>query len=501
MPSTVLIVDDEKNIRRTVRMVLEGEGFGVEEASSGEEALARLPDVGADIMLLDVQLPGMSGLEMLERMSAAAAASAASGQTGRAPDAAPPTVVMISGHATLADAVRAVKLGAYDLLEKPLDRERMLVTLRNALERRAMAREVAGLRAQSDERLEMVGRSAPMQALYSQIVKVAATRARVLITGESGTGKELIARAIHRESPLSKHEFVKVNCAAIPPELIESELFGHERGAFTGATARKRGHFEVADGGTIFLDEIGDMIPSAQAKVLRVLQSGEFTRVGGEQTLKVEVRVIAATNRDLQADVAAGKFREDLYFRLAVVPLRAPPLRDRADDVPLLCAAFVEATARENGMRPKPITPEAVSMLSAYPWPGNVRELRNVIERLVILSEDTIGVGDLPEEIVAEVERGRREQAAAAGRGPAGALPRLDLPPEARNLPLREFRDLVERDYIVAKLDEHGWNISRTAGILGIERTNLHKKMRALGIARHDRGADREPDTAGDEVP
>ncbi|HEY4187642.1 MAG TPA: sigma-54 dependent transcriptional regulator [Polyangia bacterium] len=482
MPSTVLIVDDEKNIRRTVRMVLEGEGFAVEEASSGEEALARLPDIGADLMLLDVQLPGISGLETLERLPSAIGAAGAASPT---PETAPPTVIMISGHATLANAVSAVKLGAYDLLEKPLDRERMLVTLRNALERRAMAREVAGLRAQADERFEMVGRSAPMQALYAQIVKVAVTRARVLITGESGTGKELIARAIHRESALRKQEFVKVNCAAIPPELIESELFGHERGAFTGATARKRGHFEVADGGTIFLDEIGDMIPSAQAKVLRVLQSGEFTRVGGEQTLKVEVRVIAATNRDLQADVAAGKFREDLYFRLAVVPLRAPPLRDRAEDVPLLCAAFVEATARENGMRPKPISDDAVAMLSAYPWPGNVRELRNVIERLVILSEETIGVGDLPEEIVAEVERNRREQ--AAGSSAAGvALPSIEIPPEARALPLREFRDHLENLYIRARLEENGWNISRTAGLLGIERTNLHKKMRALGIGRQD---------------
>ena len=503
MPSTVLIVDDEKNIRRTVRMVLEGEGFAVEEASSGEEALARLPDVGADLMLLDVQLPGISGLETLERLGMTTPAGAGSSGPATAPGApfggaaavasavrgaepSPPTVIMISGHATLADAVRAVKLGAYDLLEKPLDRERMLVTLRNALERRAMAREVAGLRAMADERLEMVGRSAPMQALYAQIVKVAATRARVLITGESGTGKELIARAIHRESPLAKHEFVKVNCAAIPPELIESELFGHERGAFTGATARKRGHFEVADGGTIFLDEIGDMIPSAQAKVLRVLQSGEFTRVGGEQTLKVEVRVIAATNRDLQSDVAAGKFREDLYFRLAVVPLRAPPLRDRADDIPLLCAAFVEATARENGMRPKPISDEAVAILSAYSWPGNVRELRNVIERLVILSEETVGLGDLPEEIVADVERGRRERTASTQPG-GGEGPRIELPPEARALPLREFRDLVEREYIRARLDENGWNISRTAGLLGIERTNLHKKMRALGLSREDR--------------
>src|SRR5882724_2131417 len=417
MPSTVFIVDDEKNIRRTVRMVLEGEGFAVEEASSGEEALARLPDIGADVMLLDVQLPGMSGLEAIERMAKLKTSEPQ------------PTVIMISGHATLADAVRATKAGAYEILEKPLDRERLMVALRNALERRAMAREVAGLRALTDERFEMVGRSPVMTALYAQIAKVAPTRTRVLITGESGTGKELIARAVHRESALKNQSFVKVNCAAIPPELIESELFGHERGAFTGAVARKRGHFEVADGGTIFLDEIGDMIASAQAKVLRVLQSGEFTRVGGEQTLKVEVRVIAATNRDLPAAVAAGQFREDLYFRLAVVPLRVPPLRDRPTDIPILCAAFIQDACRENGMKEKAISEEASAILSEYSWPGNVRELRNVIERLVILSEESIGVGDLPEEIVEDVSRRKREEASAGL-----TLPRVELPPEARAL-------------------------------------------------------------------
>jgi two-component system nitrogen regulation response regulator NtrX len=470
MPSTVFIVDDEKNIRRTVRMVLEGEGFAVEEASSGEEALARLPDIGADVMLLDVQLPGMSGLEVIERIAKL--------KTGEPQ----PTVIMISGHATLADAVRATKAGAYEILEKPLDRERLMVALRNALERRAMVREVAGLRALTDERFEMVGRSAVMNALCAQIAKVAPTRTRVLITGESGTGKELIARAVHRESALKNQSFVKVNCAAIPPELIESELFGHERGAFTGAVGRKRGHFEVADGGTIFLDEIGDMIASAQAKVLRVLQSGEFTRVGGEQTLKVDVRVVAATNRDLPAAVAAGQFREDLYFRLAVVPLRAPPLRERASDIPLLCATFIQDACRENVMKEKAISEEAVAILSEYSWPGNVRELRNVIERLVILSEESIGVGDLPEEIAADVSRRKRE-AASAGL----TLPRVELPPEARALPLREFRDHMEREYIRMKLDENGWNISRTANLLGIERTNLHKKMRSLGLGREER--------------
>jgi DNA-binding NtrC family response regulator len=467
MPATVLVVDDEKNIRRTLRLVLEGEGYLVEEAASGEEALARLPDCGADAVLLDVQLTGASGLDVLESMK-------------RAAGAAGPTVVMISGHATLSDAVRAVKAGAYDFLEKPLDRERVIVTLRNALERGAMAREVESLRARAEGCGEMVGQSQAMVALFGQIAKVAPTRSRVLITGESGTGKELVARALHRESPLRDRPFVKVNCAAIPPELIESELFGHERGAFTGAAARKKGLFEQADGGTMFLDEVGDMIASAQAKVLRVLQSGEFTRVGGEQTLRVEVRVLAATNRDLQAAVATGSFREDLYFRLAVVPLRAPALRERVEDIPALCRTFVDQIARENGVKAKPIAPDVLALLAGYGWPGNVRELRNVIERLMILSEDAIEVGDLPEEIVAEASRKKQ--------GPITHVPTLDLPTAAKDLPLRDLRDLVERQHIRSKLDDHGWNISRAAIALGIERTNLHKKIRALGLSRDGGG-------------
>ena len=475
MGTSILIVDDEKNIRRTVRMVLEGEGFSVEEAGSGEETLARLPDIVPDVILLDVQLPGISGHEVLESLRKARPSENTAGPRPAGPE---PLVIMISGHGTLADAVRATKAGAYDFLEKPLDRERLMVTLRNALERRAMAREVAGLRALTEGRFEMVGQSPAMAALYGQIAKVAPTRTRVLITGESGTGKELVARAIHRESSLRDRPFIKVNCAAIPPELIESELFGHERGAFTGAAARKKGLFELADGGTIFLDEIGDMSLSAQAKVLRVLQSGELSRVGSETTLKVDVRVLAATNRDLQAGVAGGQFREDLFFRLAVVPLRVPPLRERAADIPLLCQAFAAQIARENGLHNKEFTPEAVSILSAYGWPGNVRELRNVVERLVILSEGTVGADELPEEIVAEVARRGR---------PLRNLAPLALPPEAANLSLRELRDLVERQVVRAKLDENDWNISRTAQVLGLERTNLHKKMRALGIARDDR--------------
>jgi two-component system nitrogen regulation response regulator NtrX len=476
LTTTILIVDDEKNIRRTVRMVLEGEGYSVEEASSGEEALARLPDVAPDVMFLDVLLPGISGHEVLESMRKTRVALDPGGVTRFSPPE--PVVIMISGHGTLADAVRATKAGAYDFLEKPLDRERLMVTLRNALERRGMEREVAGLRAIAEGRFEMVGQSPAMTALYAQIAKVAPTRTRVLITGESGTGKELVARAIHRESPLRDRPFIKVNCAAIPPELIESELFGHERGAFTGAAARKKGLFELADGGTIFLDEIGDMSPSAQAKVLRVLQSGELSRVGSETTLKVDVRVLAATNRDLQAAVASGRFRDDLFFRLAVVPLRAPSLRERVTDIPLLCKAFAEQISHENGLSDKEFTPEAVEILSAYAWPGNVRELRNVVERLVILCEGTVGADELPEEIVADVARRGR---------PLRNVGVLDLPPEARNLSLRELRDLVERQVVRAKLDENDWNISRTAQVLGLERTNLHKKMRALGIARDDR--------------
>ena len=477
MPSTVFIVDDEKNIRRTLSMVLEGEGFTVEEAASGEEALLRLPDLAPEILLLDVQLPGISGHEVLENLKKLF------------PIDAQPSVIMISGHGTLADAVRATKAGAYDFIEKPLDRERLMVTLRNALERRVMAAEMADLRALTEGRWEMVGRSAAMGALFAQIAKVAPTRTRVLITGESGTGKELVARAIHRESPLRSKPFVKVNCAAIPPELIESELFGHERGAFTGAVARKKGLFELADGGTIFLDEVGDMGLTAQAKVLRVLQSGEFNRVGAETTLKADVRVVAATNRDLQAGVAKGQFREDLFFRLNVVPLRAPPLRDRADDIPLLSQTFVAQICRENGMKDKPVTAEALALLSDYPWPGNVRELRNVIERLCILSDEAIGVGDLPEEIIAEANRRSRP-------APAATLATVELPAEARSLPLREFRDLMERQYIRTKLEETGWNISRTAIVLGIERTNLHKKMRSLGLSRDDR-----PDSSDDAAP
>jgi len=409
----VLIVDDEKNIRRTLRMVLESEGHVIHEAGSIVEAEAVLQNQAVDLILLDVKLGDDNGLELLRNLKAR-------GDDGMSSRTSEIPVVMISGHATIEDAVAATRLGAFDFMEKPLDRNRVVVTARNALERRRMWREVHDLRRAVDARWELLGSTPVMQDLRRQIAKVAPTRSRILITGESGTGKELIARAIHRNSSVAAGAFVKVNCAAIPAELIESELFGHERGAFTGAVAKKRGLFEVADGGTIFLDEIGDMGMSAQAKVLRVLQTGEFTRVGGEKSLRTDCRVVAATNRDLEHMVKEGSFRED-------------------------------------------------------DWPGNVRELRNVVERLVIMSDEVIRERDLPPYLGGPRSAGQRVSTA-----PQTAI---DLGRYAGKS-LREFREEVESEFIRIRLAEFDWNISRTAQALGIERTNLHKKLRALGIHR-----------------
>jgi len=470
---TVLLVDDEKNIRRTLRMVLEGEGYLVEEADSAAAAEAVLTGgKSVEVILLDVKLGEDNGIDFLGRLKARSIGDEGGGARFD-PDI---PVIMISGHASIDDAVKATKLGAFDFLEKPLDRNRVVVTVRNAAERRRMLAQVSSLRAAVDSRWELLGRSPVMGDLRRQIAKVAPTRSRVLVTGESGTGKELIARAIHRNSPVSDKAFVKVNCAAIPPELIESELFGHERGAFTGAVAKKRGLFEVAHGGTIFLDEIGDMSLSAQAKVLRVLQTGEFARVGGEQTLKTDCRVVAATNKELDKAVAAGEFREDLFFRLNVVPINSPPLRDRLDDVPLLAESFVAECCDENGFSRKAIDGAVLDKLRGYDWPGNVRELRNVVERLVIMSDDVIVERDLPPYLGGP---GR----IVGERGESPPAPSVEIARHAEKT-LREFREEVECDFIRYKLAEYDWNISRTAQALGIERTNLHKKMRALGIVR-----------------
>ncbi len=462
MSATILVVDDEKNIRRTLRMVLEGEGYETDEAGTAEEGLARVKEGGVDLVILDVRLPGMSGLDALERL--------------RALDAELP-VLMISGHASVGEAVRAVQSGATDFFEKPLDRDRVLVRVRNALETRRLQLEVTRLRAGLDRRYEMIGESPVMRQLFGAIEKVAPTTGRVLVTGESGTGKELIARAIHRLSPRAEQPFIKVNCAAIPTELIESELFGYERGAFTGAQGRRKGMFELADTGTLFLDEIGDMSASAQAKVLRALQSGEITRVGSEQPIAVDVRVVAATNKDLERAVAEGSFREDLFFRLAVVPLRSPSLRERREDIPALAKSFLEEFCEENGLRPKPVDPAVWEQLARKTWPGNVRELKNVVERMAILSGDRITVDDLPPD-------GKLAQAAARQERVEAPSALDEAYEDDRRLTLREYRDRAERRYIEATLDECEGNVSKAAALLGVERTNLHKKMRSLGVAR-----------------
>ncbi|MFK7987218.1 MAG: sigma-54-dependent transcriptional regulator [Sandaracinaceae bacterium] len=460
MSATILVVDDEKNIRRTLRMVLEGEGYDVVDAPNAEEGLERVRAGGVDLVLLDIRLPGMSGLEALPLL--------------RASDPALP-VIVISGHASLAEAVSAVRDGATDFFEKPLDRDRVIVSVSNVLRTRDLERQVARLRADVERRYEMIGESPPMRALYADIEKVAPTRGRVLVTGESGTGKELIARAIHRLSPRVDAAFVKVNCAAIPGELIESGLFGYERGAFTGAQARRKGLFEMADGGTLFLDEIGDMSLNAQAKVLRALQNGEITRVGSETTISVDVRVVAATNKDLEKAVSAGTFREDLFFRLNVVPLVSPALRERSADIPALARSFLESFCEENGLSRKPFASGVLEALTQRAWPGNVRELRNVIERMAILSDESLEMGDLP-------EQGKLE--AALNESESGHdLPRPTLA-DGRRLTLREYRDEAERGYIRVTLEQCDWNVSKASALLGVERTNLHKKMRSLGLQR-----------------
>jgi two-component system, NtrC family, nitrogen regulation response regulator NtrX len=450
----ILIIDDEKNIRLTLGLVLEGEGYEVVGVPTAEEGLKILEGDGADLVILDIKLPGMSGADALVSIRSSAA------EYKDVP------VIMISGHASLSEAVSAVRQGATDFFEKPLDRDGILVRVDKCLKQRRLAREVEELKAAAGERDEMLGESPAMRRLVEEIRKVAPTKSRVLITGESGAGKELVARAIHRASPRAGAPFIKVNCAAIPGELIESELFGYERGAFTGAHGRKPGQFELADGGTLFLDEIGDMSLSAQAKVLRVLQSSELTRVGGQRTITVDVRVLAATNRDLQRAVAEGLFREDLFFRINVVPLNAPALRERQGDVALLLKAFISRFCKENGYREKPVDDEVTRLLLAYPWPGNVRELKNIAERLVIMSGDRITVADLPPGI--------------SGLAPAAPTPVFAGPHPT----LREFRESMERDFVLHVLEENDWNISRSAQILGIERTNLHKKIKLLGLVR-----------------
>ena len=442
----IVIVDDEANIGRSLRLILEGEGYRVSVFDSAAAfAMARLQPA-ADMYLLDVRLPDGNGIDLLRSI--------------RQIDERSPAV-MISGHGTVADAVKATKIGAFDFLEKPLGRDRVLLVVKNALEWADLQRENARYREMVGEAPRMIGSAPSFQQVVLQATRVAKSDVAVLLSGESGTGKELLAAHIHRESPVAAGPFVKVNCAAIPTELIESELFGHEKGAFTGAASLRRGKFELADGGTIFLDEVGDLHEASQAKLLRVLQDGELQRVGGEQTIKVSTRVISATNRRLDDLVSSGRFREDLYYRLSGVPIRVPALRERQQDIDELVPYFLAEFCARNNFRPRPIDPDAVALLHQYSWPGNVRELRNVVERIAILSTgDRISADAVPLEV-----RSAQVSRAAAG--------------------LQEVRDSAERERIRQVLDQTGWNVAAAARLLDTERTALHKRMRALGLRRH----------------
>jgi two-component system nitrogen regulation response regulator NtrX len=451
MKPVVLVVDDEPGVRVALGGVLRDEGYLVEAVASGEACLERLTRGPVDVIVLDVWLPGMDGLATLARLRE------------RQVDA---QVVLISGHGNIESAVRAIKMGAFDFVEKPLSLEKTVLVVRNALRQHRLEVENRALRARVDRAHTMVGDSDAIRRLREQVAMAAPTNGRVLIYGENGTGKELVARTIHALSRRRLAGFVEVNCAAIPEDLIESELFGHVRGAFTGALADRRGRFEMADGGTIFLDEIGDMSLKTQAKVLRVLQEQTFEPVGGTAGVRVDVRVVAATNKDLQSEIRAGRFREDLYFRLNVIPIFVPPLRDRPDDIAILADHFMAEFARDDGRRLKAFDRSATAVLERYAWPGNVRELRNVIERLMIMVPgETIRGADLG---FLEVPGGLRQEMAD---------------PAAGRLTLHEARDQFERDLILRTLSEQGGNMSRTAEVLGVERSNLYRKMRAFGIA------------------
>ncbi|MFW5797022.1 MAG: sigma-54-dependent transcriptional regulator [Spirochaetota bacterium] len=450
--STILVVDDEAGIREVLSGILEDEGYEVRLAADGVEALATMESERPELVLLDVWLPRMGGMDVLARLKE---------------DYPGVPVVIISGHGNIDIAVKAVKAGAFDFLEKPLSLERVVMAVKNALELMELRRENQALRSTIEGRDELLGDSSAIHRIRSVIDQAAKTNSRILITGENGTGKELVARAVHRKSARAGHPFVEVNCAAIPDTLIESELFGHEKGAFTHALNRRRGKFEMADKGTIFLDEVADMSLNAQAKVLRVIQEMRFERVGGEEGIEVDVRVIAASNRDIQAEIAAGNFREDLYFRLNVIPIYVPPLRERPEDIPVLAEHFLsEFASVVDGSGPKRIDEEGTALLQRYTWPGNVRQLKNFIERITIMGdEDLVGPETIREHL--------GEAVSTAG------TTELD---EYGGMGLHEARDRFERKYIVQKLEENEYNISRTAQALGVYPSNLHGKIRKFGI-------------------
>jgi DNA-binding NtrC family response regulator len=444
---SILVVDDEKSIRDSIRMILEYEKFDVHFADDGPSALARIAGGSFDLVLLDIKMPGMDGMKVLQKV--------------RETHPFLP-VVMISGHGTIETAVEATRLGAYDFLPKPLDRERLIVIARNATEYKSMKEKLEGKDA-------ILGDSPKIREVLSLIERVAPTDSRVLISGENGSGKELVAKAIHRLSRRNASAMVEVNCAAIPNELIESELFGHEKGSFTGAAGQRIGKFELADGGTIFLDEVGDMSLHAQAKVLRALEEGKIERVGGNRQIPVNVRVIAATNKNLLEAIGQNGFREDLYHRLNVIPVRVPPLRERLEDIPILARSFAEEICRHNGMAPKQFSEEALKKFQGLEWSGNVRELRNTVERLVIMTPGNL------------IEAGQIEQGQ-----PAVGVQADDL--INRGGTFQEFKDRSEAAFIRKQLEDNNWNISRTAEVLDIQRSHLYNKMKKYGLTRGEEG-------------
>jgi len=454
MDEKILVVDDEDSIRASLAGILEDEGFRVMHANDGITALDVLRRELPDLVLLDIWMPRVDGIETLRKIKELYPSL---------------SVIMMSGHGTIETAVKSTKMGAYDFIEKPLSLEKLLVCVRNALGMIRLKDENDSLRALAFGERQMIGTSPAMAKLKEQILLVAPSNASVLITGENGTGKELVARSIHFHSPRKDRPFVEVNCAAIPEELIESELFGHEKGAFTGAVSQKKGKFDLADNGTLFLDEIGDMSLKTQAKILRILQERKFERVGGTRTIEVDVRIIAATNKVLEEEIRAGSFREDLFYRLNVVPFTVPPLRERQQDIPPLVEHFLDMFCRREGVVYKVVTPEAMASLTGYAWPGNVRELKNVMERLAIMTPGTtVDINHLPDSIVS----GELQREGGAGR--------LDCVLELGTL--REAREEFEKEFILQKLEEHNWNISKTAEAIELERSNLYRKLKTYGI-------------------
>jgi two-component system nitrogen regulation response regulator NtrX len=463
MKPKVLVIDDESAIRDSLKMILEYEDYQFVGAASGQDGLAAVQRERPDVVLLDIKMPGMDGLEVLKQLHAL--------------DESLP-IVMISGHGTTSTAVEAVRSGAVDFLDKPLSSERVIVTLQNVLKQSELRTENRDLKIAMESKYEIVGQSPALRSVLESVTRAAPTNATVLLLGESGVGKELVARTIHRNSPRAGQRFVQVNCAAIPEELIESELFGHEKGSFTGATEKQVGKFEQADRGTIFLDEVGDMSQKTQAKVLRVLQEQEVERLGSARTIKVDVRVIAATNKNLEEAIERGEFREDLYFRLNVIPIVVPPLRERREDIPRLVQHFAKRTAEEHNLKPKRFDQAALDVLQRYRWRGNIRELRNTVERLMIMTPaDVVRLDDLPADF-----RNGDGQRIVVPEAAAAAAPKAGDTAPASPTTLREFKDAAERAYLVQKLRENAWNISKTAEIIDTPRSNLYKKLEQYGI-------------------